>query len=133
MSDHGFIPLGKFSRARDSILHFMSISDWAFESFGNVSDYGSYKWYMVNEYPDVAGLNGEINSVLSDWFEANPEVTDSEDLRRELVGNFLITETDQGFVYVQAFDTRQELEKAWREAESAYNAWDEPGPDYLED
>lgn len=123
MSDHGYRPLSKFSCARDDALHFLCTNDWANDSFGNVGDYGSYLWKISNKPEDVQQENGEFNSIFSEWLEMNPEVTDSAELRSELVGHFIVTTTDSGFVYVSAYDTEEALEVAYSSAEEAYAEW----------
>jgi hypothetical protein len=133
MSDHGYTPLGKFSSARDSLLHFLCISNWNTGEFGNVSDYGIYVWRIDNGPQDVALVNGEFTHVIEDWFIENPEVTDSEELRSELVGHFIIVENDQGFVNVVNFENETDLNKIYGEMLDQYCAWDDCGPDYFED
>lgn len=114
MADHGYHPLGKYSSARDDALHFLCTNGWDNGEFGNVSDYGAYFWQISNAPADVQQENGEFNSVIEDWFKDNPEVTDSPELRSELVGHFVVSETDSGAVSVQAFDSEDALDKFWR-------------------
>lgn len=103
--DHGFIPLGKYSCARDSILHFLCMSEWDDgDSFGDTSKWGSYVWKITNTPADVQQANTEFTSVLEEWLTENPEVVDSEALRLELVGAFIVSTNDQGFVYVESFE-----------------------------
>ena len=125
MAEHGYSPLGKFDCARDDILHYLCTSDWAEDSFGNVTDYGSYVWRISNDVNDVSMTNGEFNSILEEWFGWNEGVTDSPELRAELVGHFLVTTVDSGFVYVSAYDTAEALKTAYNAAEEAYREWDE--------
>jgi hypothetical protein len=133
MSDHGFIPLGKFSTASESILHFLCSGGWSTGEFGNVSDYGVYVWRIDNGPQDVALVNGEFTHVIEDWFIENPEVTDSEELRAELVGHFIIVENDQGAVTVHNFENETDLNKVYGEMLSKYNESYDFGPDYFED
>lgn len=133
MAEHGYTPLGKFDCARDDILHYLCTSDWANDSFGNVGDYGSYVWKISNTDEDVSMANGELTSLLEEWFGWNEGVKDSEELRSELVGHFIVTTVDSGFVYVSAYDTAEALETAYKAAEEAYREWDEDDADYLED
>lgn len=124
MAEHGYTPLGKFDCARDDILHYLCTSDWANDSFGNVGDYGSYVWKISNTPEEVSLNNGEFTSLMGDWFLSNPEVTDSPELRSELVGHFIVTTTDSGFVYVEAFDLEQVRDLTYSKAEEAYGEWD---------
>jgi hypothetical protein len=125
MTDHGFISLGKFSSARDSILEYLCNNGWANDSFGDVEASTGYVYRISNTTSEVNKQNGEFNSVMGDWFEANPEVRDSVALRQELVGHFLVTEDSQGFVRVTQFDTEQELERVYRVEEDAFSKWNE--------
>jgi len=133
MADHGYHPLGKYSSARDDALHFLCTSGWEMGEFGNVSDYGVYFWQISNDPADVQQSNGEFTSIFEDWLKDNPEVTDSPELRTELVGHFIVSETDSGAVSVQAFDSVEALNKFWLDQLGRYAEWDDCGPDYLED
>ena len=125
MSDHGYHPLGKYSSARDDILHYLCINGWDTGEFGNVSDYGAYAWQITNEQAEVHRKNSEINSVLADWFKDNPEVTDSDELRAELEGWFIVWENGQGFVNVQSFDSEADLLETWHAEVTRYADWSE--------
>ena len=124
MTDHGFISLGKYSSARDSILHFLVINDWGNASDGNVEAGTGWFARISNAPAEVHIPNTEISSVLSDWFEANPEVTDSEELRTELVGHFLVRETSQGFVYVSEYSSEEALTAEYQRLENEFSDWD---------
>lgn len=133
MAEHGYHALGKFDSARDDILHYLCTSDWAEDSFGNVGDYGSYVWRISNDVNDVSMGNGEFNSILEEWFGWNEGVTDSPELRAELVGHFIVTTVDSGLVFVTAYDTREAMMEVYKVAEEDYREWDEDDADYLED
>lgn len=124
MSDHGYHSLGKYSSARDDILHFMCTSDWAEDSFGNVEAPTGYVWKISNAPGDVNLHNTEVNSLLEEWFVQNPEVKDSSDLRFELVGHFLVQATEQGFINVIAYDDKQERDNQFLELSNHYDRWD---------
>jgi hypothetical protein len=124
MTDHGFISLGKFSSARDSILEYLCNNGWANESFGDVEAPTGYVYRISNTLEEVHIPNTEVTSLLGDWFEENPEVTDSPELRAELVGHFLVTENSQGFVNVTAFETEKDLLSVFQSLEDEYNEWD---------
>lgn len=133
MAEHGYTPLGKYSSARDDILHWLCGNDWANDSFGNVGDYGSYVWKISNTPEEAQQSNGEFTSMLAEWLEGNPEVTDSPELRSELVGHFIVTTTESGFVYVEAFDLEQVRDLTYSKAEEAYSEWDEEDEEDEED
>lgn len=133
MAEHGYTPLGKYSSARDDILHYLCTNYWANDSFGDANDYGSYVWKISNEAADVSTENTEFNSLIEEWFTINGTVVDSPELRAELVGHFNVTTVDSGFVYVSAYDTEEARDAVYKLAEEAYGEWDECGPDYLDD
>ncbi len=122
--DHGYHPLGKFSSARDDILHYLCTSDWANESSGNTEAPSGYFWRISNKWVDVSSDNGEFNSVLTEWWADNPEVADSWDLRNELVGHFIVQGVDSGMVYVYQYDNEAEMLEAYAALEEVYAAWD---------
>jgi hypothetical protein len=107
--DHGFIPLGKYSSARDSLLHFLVSVEWDDgDSFGDVSEWGNYIWKITNTPEDVAKVNTEFNSVIEAWLSENTEVTDSQALRDEIVGFFIVSTNGQGFISVEKFSTARQ-------------------------
>ena len=124
MTDHGFISLGKYSTARDSILHFLCVSDWANDSTGNSEAPTGYFWKISNDPADVATINAEFQSVIEEWFLESPEVTDSPALRAELVGDFIVSTDDQGFVYVESFESAARRDAEYSTRELAYWDWE---------
>jgi hypothetical protein len=125
MEDHGYHPLSKFSSARDDILHFLCISDWAEESDGNSEAPTGYFWRISNTDADVHQSNGEFSSVFAEWLEMNPEVTDSPELRSELVGHFIVQAMDSGFVYVGDYSTEEAMLEDFAEMQEEFGKWDE--------
>lgn len=124
MEDHGFHSMGKFDSARDSILSYLCLADWANESTGNVDSPIGYISRISNEAADVSMENTEFNSIMAEWLEYNSEVTDSPELRSELVGHFIVQSMDSGFVYVYKYDTEKELLEAYQEMENQFFEWD---------
>jgi hypothetical protein len=124
MEDNGFIALGKYSSARDSILHYLCLAGWANESFGNVESPTGYVWRITNDPADVSQDNTEFQSVLDTWLTDSPEVTDSPALRDELVGNFLVTEDSNGFIGVTRYLSEHLLIQAFDSLASIYSEWD---------
>ena len=123
--EHGYMPLGKYSSARDDILHFMCMSEWANESSGNSESPTGYFWRISNDPADVHIPNTEVTSLLEEWFEQNQEVTDSPELRAELVGHFIVSTVSSGSVYVVKYDTERELLEAYNTLEAEYAEWDD--------
>lgn len=127
--DHGYRSLGKYSSARDSLLHFMCINGWQNDSDGNVEAPTGYFYELVNGPADVNPRNTEVSSLFEEWFNQNPEVTDSEELRSELIGLFIVTEDNQGFVTVEEFDDPQGLAQRWLSLQEALNEWEREDED----
>ena len=125
MEDHGYHSLGKFSSARDDILSFLCLSDWAEESTGNVEAPTGYFSRISNTPEEVSMENGEFNSIMEEWLDFNQEVTDSEELRSELAGHFIVQSMDSGFVYVYKYDSEKEMLSAYDELEKQYVEWEE--------
>lgn len=124
MNDHGYHPLGKYSSARDDILHYLCTSDWAEESSGNSEAPSGYFWRISNTPDDVSVNNGEFNSIIEEWFEQNKEVTDSGFLRAELVGDFIVQGVDSGMVYVYRHDNKTEMLEVYSALEEVFAEWD---------
>jgi hypothetical protein len=124
MSEHGYIPLSKFSSARDDILHFLCIRDWAEDSTGNSVDWNAYVWRISNNAEDVQQENTEFSSIFEEWLEMNPEVTDSAELRSELVGHFLVVEYSSGHVSVGTYETEAALAEDFDKIEHDFAEWD---------
>jgi len=129
MSDHGYVPLSKFSSARDDILHFLCLSDWAEESDGNSEAPTGYFWRISNKAEDVQQENTEFSSIMDEWLDYNPEVIDSAELRAELVGHFIVTAVDSGMVYVAKYSSEKELLEGYQILEEEFFKWDEQGED----
>lgn len=125
MTDHGFSPLGKFDSARDSILSYLCLADWANESTGNTEAPTGYFSRISNEAADVQMENTEFSSIMDEWLEFNSEVTDSPELRSELVGHFIVQSMDSGFVYVYKYDTEKEMLAEYQRLEDEFCKWDE--------
>lgn len=126
---------GKFDSYRDSALHFLCSGEWGNESFGNVSTYGVYLWRISNKLEEVHTLNTEINSVLEEWEESNPELLgvlecSLEEFRKSLIGHFLVSENEQGSVTVRQFPTEGALISQFNAMQKHFNEWEaEQEPD----
>lgn len=123
MSDHGYSPLSKYSSARDSILHYLCTVEWSNASFGDVAAPTGYVWRISNNWEEVKPINMEFTSVLEDWFTDNSEVTDSPELRKELVGHFLVIEDSNGFVHVLEFPSERDLKRDFAIREAQFEDW----------
>jgi len=115
--------LGKFSSDSDSALHFLCLSDWANDSFGNVEAPTGYVWKISNYESDVSSSNTEFTSILEEWnkYEMN---TDNQEFRRSLLGHFLLQEDSNGFVHVRKYETDKELCMAFDALQAEYEKWD---------
>jgi hypothetical protein len=128
-NDYGFISLGKYSSARDSLLHFLCMSDWSNASFGDVEAPTGYVWRITNTENDVFGCfnqkNIEFESIIEDWFKENSEVTDCTEFRNELVGHFLVVEDNDGFISVHEYASEELVIQAFDSIEEIFNEWNE--------
>lgn len=128
-TDHGYKALGKYSSARDDILHYLCTSAWANESFGDVEAPTGYVWRISNSWAEVKPASMDFTAVLEGWLEWNQEVTDSEELRRELVGYFLVQENSNGLVHVREYLTEAALLADFRTLERDFYIWDDSNED----
>lgn len=121
---------GKYSSYRDSALHFLCSSEWGNDSFGDSNDYGAFIWRISNSLPEVHVLNTEINSVLEDWEDANPDcIYTREELRAQLVGHFLVSENSTGSVHVQEFNSEHAVTERFNAMQEHYNNWADSNDD----
>jgi len=122
--------LGKFSNDRDSALHYLCTSEWSNESFGDVESPTGYVWRISNTWEEVKPTNTEFNSVITEWLRA--EVRENwfqlealtEELRKSLVGHFLLQEDSNGLVHVREYATEKELLKDFQALETEHFNWD---------
>jgi hypothetical protein len=116
--------LGKFNSERDSLLHYMCVSEWANESFGSVEAPTGFVWRISNNWEEVKPENTEITSVLEEWFEQQGDVEDTPEFRRSLVGHFILIENDQGFVSVTQFPNEHALMEEYTARLEDFGIWD---------
>lgn len=123
--------VGKFDSFRDSALHYLCVSDWAEESFGNVSDYGVYIWRISNTLQEVSPDNGEFNSIIEDWapMEGYETLQSDPAFRESLAGHFLVSENDQGMVSVRQFATEAAMLARFNDMQTHYENWDADAED----
>lgn len=121
--------LGKYDSFRDSALHFLCTSGWNTGEFGDVQDYGVYIWRISNTPEDVQASNTELTSVLEDWDTYNDADADSQTFRDSLVGHFILSENEYGFVNVRKFDTVAGLDHRYNEFLKHYIDWSEKQED----
>lgn len=101
---------GKFASRRDEALYVMSMESWATESNGdNQSPTGWFAW-MSNSQVEIP----EITSVFREPF-AEIAVDPAA-----LVGNFLVRETDQGFVEVTTYDSEDDVRAEYQKLEQEF-------------
>lgn len=105
-------PSYKYDSFRDSALHFLCNAGWGNESDGDAPDYGSHFTRISLNWSDVGLNNTEFNSLIEQW-ENHEEAHGMEyhRFRASLVGHWLVSEDNQGFVHVRGF-TREDQAKA---------------------
>jgi len=114
---------GKYDSFRDSALHFMCESEWHSGEFGDQSTYGTYIWRISNTEADVATENGEFNSLLEEWQNVKDADSNSDEFRESLVGHFIVSENDLGFVYVRKFDTEAQRDARYNDFLTHFIEW----------
>lgn len=100
--------LGKYDSDRDNILHFMCMSEWSNEFFGDVEAPTGYVWRISNTFDEVSPDNTEFNSLV-ETSVALYDIEDSPEFRSSLVGHFLVYEDSSGFVSVLKAPSEQAL------------------------
>ena len=120
--------LGKYSSDRDNILHFLCISDWANESFGDVESPTGYVWRISNNPADVHMQNTEITSLIEDQLQAY-DIEDSPEFRKTLEGHFLVREHSNGSVSVIQYPVEEYMLAQYQAAEREYDEWAGDGED----
>lgn len=102
----GPYPLGKYSTLRDEFLHGMCADDWADESDGSVDSPTGY-FYLVcvsqAEMPEIVNAFGTAPHGSA--------------------GNFVVRETDQGFIYVDEYPSPSAAAVAYADLEQAYGEY----------
>lgn len=111
--------LGKYDSDRDSALHFLCLSEWSNESFGNVESPTGYVWRISNSWEDVKPENMEFSAVVEDWQDVSIST-----VRESLVGHFLLQEDSNGLVHVREYITEEELLKDFQALETEHYKWD---------
>ncbi len=104
--DDGPYGLGKYDSLRDEYLHGMSLDGWSSERSGEVDAPTGWFALMINEAQDIAEI--------ADAF--GPPV-------RGIIGNFILSESSQGFAYVAVYDTADEARLAFAALNVEYGEW----------
>jgi hypothetical protein len=101
---------------RDQVLELVALDPmFADEVSGNSEAPTGYFGMMVID--NLADAQGVISYVLGLGIEIEGAHA------RDMLGNFLVTKDDQGFLYVESYDTQELLEEAYTERLDAYEAW----------
>lgn len=120
----GYIALGKYSNEFEDALHYLCNSGWATGEFGGVEAPTGLVWKISNTWDDVKPENGEFNSLMEEWFAQNSEFADSEEFRRNLVGDFIIREDNNGSISMQSFPTQEDMLDTYRGLRDDFEQWD---------
>lgn len=110
--------MGKFDSDRDEILWTMTLEGWANESDGNVECPTGYFCLVTNEPAEIPEIAQAFSDVIPEDFDT-----------AELVGNFIVTEDDRGFVSVIEYPGPDSARKAYDMMSAEYSRW--AGDDYL--
>jgi hypothetical protein len=107
---------GRFNSLRDEALYRMGLEGWCGASSGDVaSPYGFFS-RITNESSEIAA----IKDAFGELFESA-----GYDAPQELVGNWLIVESEQGVVDVTQYETEEELDTAFDQRVGLYESWAE--------
>jgi len=103
--------MSKFDSARDELFYVMTLEGWANESSGSVE-------CPTGFFARISNSQAEIAEIRQAFTEESRAVSDNE-----IIGHFLCTENDQGFWYVEEFDTESELLAAYNRLDATYSDW----------
>lgn len=121
--NNGLYGIGKYDSRRDEILHALCLADWSNDSFGDVQAPTGYVWRITNTKEDIFGTLWDRNSEFDSLMEAlefhHLKVAELS----ELVGNFIVIEDNNGFVYVRSFDTEAAMMQEYNYRELQYSEW----------
>lgn len=109
---------GKYDSLRDQCLHLMTLEAWGNTSSGDVqSPQGFFTRICISE----AELF-EVVQAFKEQLEA-AGLTDPE----SLIGNYIVRESNDGFVTVDVHDTEDDAVLAYEALSQAYDEWLEMG------
>lgn len=104
----------KFDSARDEYLYDMCVGEWANDSDGDSEAPTGYFWQISNspeELSEIVDAFGNLETRLG--FIANELI----------VGYFIVQTNDQGFVYVEEFETQETLNDAYNSLTDEFSIW----------
>ncbi|AEQ21007.1 conserved hypothetical protein [Rhodococcus phage E3] len=104
--------MSKFDSARDEVLHALTTNGWGVDG-GDVEAPSNWFASVTISEDDVANLDS-VDRELVESLDVDPQT---------LVGYFFVQETDQGFVYVQKFETPEELSTLYQAKSADYLDW----------
>lgn len=91
-------------------------SGWADDANGDVEAPSGYYAMISTTAEEVSTVLSEFSDVLGVYGQPSPE---------DITGFFLIRQDSQGFTYVDRYDSREQLQAAFRELDQVYSAWAE--------
>ena len=121
------LTIGKFGSARNAVLYALCCAMWSNDSTGSVEAPTGYVWRISNTVEDTKRANLEFSSVLEAVLSedlAGYGIEDTDALRADITGNFLVVEDSNGFISVHSFDTEAQVIEAFNAADAAYSAWE---------
>lgn len=112
--------LGKYNSDRDAVLHTLACEQWADSETGSVESPIGYVWAMTI-------TRDGASQVIDDGLALDQAMVDSDFDPWSIVGAWLITEDDQGFVHVGSYSTSPDgpemLKSDFDSLASEYDAW----------
>lgn len=109
---------GKYNTILDSYVHGLSLDGWEDESAGGIDEVGIYygRFQLGSEAAEA---------IEADAGRQKDELTDEEKDRINNSFGAIISENDQGFVYIDYYDTEKAYDKAWEEVEESVEGGEE--------
>ncbi len=110
---------GKYSTILDSYVHDLLMEGWGGETVGDVSEIGiAYDRFHLGD----EGLK-RIEELAKEQKD-DPLTEEEGDLVSESFG-VIVSENDQGFVYIDYYDKERDYDAAWKEVEESVEEGEE--------
>lgn len=106
---------GKFDSARDEALYVMSVNGWANQSSGNVEAPTGYFSLICNSRAELPEI---LDAFETEFASIDGFAPDS------LIGNFIMEESEIGFVYVTEFPSEYLAGLHYTRQDETYAEWE---------
>jgi len=100
-----------FASTRDQVLYRMAIEQWACESTGDIQAAASWLCWLSNSPAELADILDAFRDDIDQAQLADPQ---------QLVGNFLMTQNNRGYVEVAEYETEDAVREAYTRLAPTY-------------